>query len=247
MNIFNVFNILLCCLHLDDLFLNVGNHSDSNIMQHHRSWVQFGQQQQTMPGQLPGALFLVAFQKNITDFLTSGLLIVSMYIFILFSEIGRVLPRKVLWLTILLTNRKLTWRLWGYCTIVTIEQKRCFFCFWALVSVTSIYMGESCSLLTDTLQILWHNRELMNVLTDRLVEKRSVTKKEFFNIVEEYGHLEPMPENIVDIRKAKLSQFQEMMMAGNGSTHGSVGWYSWVPVLLHVIHTDNYILLANSR
>lgn len=84
-------------------------------------------------------------------------------------------------------------------------------------------MGESCSLLTDTLQILWHNRELMNVLTDRLVEKRSVTKKEFFNIVEEYGHLEPMPENIVDIRKAKLSQFQEMMMAGNGSTHGSVG------------------------
>ncbi|XP_042470075.1 probable inactive ATP-dependent zinc metalloprotease FTSHI 2, chloroplastic isoform X2 [Zingiber officinale] len=68
-----------------------------------------------------------------------------------------------------------------------------------------------------------HNKELMNVLTDRLVEKKSVTKKEFFNLVEEYGHLEPMPENIVDIRKVKLSQFQEMMIAGSGSTHGSVG------------------------
>ncbi|XP_042470074.1 probable inactive ATP-dependent zinc metalloprotease FTSHI 2, chloroplastic isoform X1 [Zingiber officinale] len=72
-------------------------------------------------------------------------------------------------------------------------------------------------------EILQHNKELMNVLTDRLVEKKSVTKKEFFNLVEEYGHLEPMPENIVDIRKVKLSQFQEMMIAGSGSTHGSVG------------------------
>ncbi|XP_074558128.1 putative inactive ATP-dependent zinc metalloprotease FTSHI 2, chloroplastic [Curcuma longa] len=72
-------------------------------------------------------------------------------------------------------------------------------------------------------EILQHNRELMNVLTDRLVEKKSVTKKEFFNLVEEYGHLEPMPENIADIRKAKLSQFQEMMIARSGSTHGSVG------------------------
>ncbi|XP_042373442.1 probable inactive ATP-dependent zinc metalloprotease FTSHI 2, chloroplastic [Zingiber officinale] len=72
-------------------------------------------------------------------------------------------------------------------------------------------------------EILRHNKELMNVLTDRLVEKKSVTKKEFFNLVEEFGHLEPMPENIVDIRKVKLSQFQEMMIAGSGSTHGSVG------------------------
>lgn len=95
--------------------------------------------------------------------------------------------------------------------------------FLSSISITYICMGENCSVLTDTLQILRHNRELMNVLTDRLVEKKSVTKKEFFNLVEEYGHLEPMPENIADIRKAKLSQFQEMMIARSGSTHGSVG------------------------
>lgn len=63
----------------------------------------------------------------------------------------------------------------------------------------------------------------MDVIVDRLVEKKSLTKQEFFHLVEEYGHLEPSPDNIVDIRKAKLLQFQEMMMARKESAHRSLG------------------------
>lgn len=63
------------------------------------------------------------------------------------------------------------------------------------------------------LQILERNRDLMDALVDQLVQKKSITKQEFSNLVEEKGHLEPMPQSIVDIRTAKRIQFQEMMMA----------------------------------
>lgn len=53
----------------------------------------------------------------------------------------------------------------------------------------------------------------MDALVDQLVQKKSITKQEFSNLVEEKGHLEPMPQSIVDIRTAKRIQFQEMMMA----------------------------------
>lgn len=62
-------------------------------------------------------------------------------------------------------------------------------------------------------KILQRNRDLMEALVDQLVQKKSITKQEFSNLVVEKGHLEPMPQSIVDIRTAKRIQFQEMMMA----------------------------------
>ncbi|KAL8465957.1 hypothetical protein ACS0TY_035167 [Phlomoides rotata] len=53
-------------------------------------------------------------------------------------------------------------------------------------------------------RILEQNRELMNALVDKLVEKKSLTKQEFFNLVELHGCLQPMPPSILDIRSARL-------------------------------------------
>lgn len=61
-------------------------------------------------------------------------------------------------------------------------------------------------------EILQRNRELMDALIDELVQKKSLSKQEFSCMVEEKGHLEPTPQSIMDIRKAKRTQFQEMMM-----------------------------------
>ena len=52
----------------------------------------------------------------------------------------------------------------------------------------------------------------MDAVVDELVEKKSLTKQEFFGLVELHGSLKPMPPNIVDIRVEKRAQFQEMMM-----------------------------------
>lgn len=53
----------------------------------------------------------------------------------------------------------------------------------------------------------------MDALVDQLVQKKSITKQEFSNLVAEKGDLEPTPHSIVDIRTAKRLQFQEMMMS----------------------------------
>lgn len=60
------------------------------------------------------------------------------------------------------------------------------------------------------------------MIVDQLVQKKSLTKQEFFHLVEEYGHVEQMPKNIIDIRKSKLLQFQQMMMAGKERAQGSL-------------------------
>ncbi|KAG0462582.1 hypothetical protein HPP92_021058 [Vanilla planifolia] len=60
-------------------------------------------------------------------------------------------------------------------------------------------------------KILERNRSLMDRIVDLLVEKKSLTKQEFFQLVEEYGQLEPYPPSIVDIRAAKRVQFHELM------------------------------------
>ena len=62
-------------------------------------------------------------------------------------------------------------------------------------------------------QILKQNRKLMDAMVDELVQKKSLTKKEFFHLVDVHGSLEPMPPNVVDIRAAKSKQFQERMMS----------------------------------
>ncbi|KAK4479606.1 hypothetical protein RD792_015129 [Penstemon davidsonii] len=59
--------------------------------------------------------------------------------------------------------------------------------------------------------ILGQNRELMDALVDNLVEKKSLTKQEFFNLVELHGSVQPMPPSILDIRSAKLLQLQNVL------------------------------------
>lgn len=62
-------------------------------------------------------------------------------------------------------------------------------------------------------EILKQNRKLMDAVVDELVQKKSLTKQEFFCLVEVHGSLKPMPPNILDIRAAKRIQFQERMMS----------------------------------
>ncbi|PON54324.1 AAA-type ATPase [Parasponia andersonii] len=61
-------------------------------------------------------------------------------------------------------------------------------------------------------EILNQNRKLMDAVVDELVEKKSLTKQDFFRLVELYGCLKPMPPSILDLRTAKRKQFQELMM-----------------------------------
>lgn len=44
----------------------------------------------------------------------------------------------------------------------------------------------------------------MNAVVDKLVEKKSLTKQEFSNLVELHGCLQPTPPSILDIRSARL-------------------------------------------
>ncbi|XP_052201936.1 probable inactive ATP-dependent zinc metalloprotease FTSHI 2, chloroplastic isoform X2 [Diospyros lotus] len=61
-------------------------------------------------------------------------------------------------------------------------------------------------------EILEQNRQLMDAVVNKLVEKKSLTKQDFFRLVELHGSLQPMPPSILDIRAAKLEQFQTMLM-----------------------------------
>ncbi|KAI7986601.1 hypothetical protein LOK49_LG14G01950 [Camellia lanceoleosa] len=61
-------------------------------------------------------------------------------------------------------------------------------------------------------EILQQNRELMDAVVNELVQKKSLSKQEFFRLVELHGSLKPMPQSILDIRVAKRLQFQDMMM-----------------------------------
>lgn len=51
----------------------------------------------------------------------------------------------------------------------------------------------------------------MDAVVHELVEKKSLTKQEFFNLVELHGSLQPMPPSILDIRAEKRAKFEEMM------------------------------------
>lgn len=64
-------------------------------------------------------------------------------------------------------------------------------------------------------EILQQNRKLMDAVVDELVRKKSLTKQEFFNLVELHGVIKPMPPSILDIRVAKRAQFQEMLVHQN--------------------------------
>ncbi|KAI9107854.1 hypothetical protein K1719_021190 [Acacia pycnantha] len=60
-------------------------------------------------------------------------------------------------------------------------------------------------------EILERNRTLMDAVVSELVEKKSITKQEFFHLVELYGSIRPMPPSILDIRASKLQQSQELL------------------------------------
>lgn len=60
-------------------------------------------------------------------------------------------------------------------------------------------------------KILQQNRELMDAVVNNLVQKKSLTKQEFFNLVELHGSLQPMPPSILDIRSTKRSQLENMI------------------------------------
>lgn len=70
-------------------------------------------------------------------------------------------------------------------------------------------------------EILQRNRNLLDAVVNELVEKKSLTKQEFFHLVELHGSLEPMPPSIVDIRAAKRSEIQEIMTNQNVTSIGS--------------------------
>ncbi|XP_065866868.1 probable inactive ATP-dependent zinc metalloprotease FTSHI 2, chloroplastic [Euphorbia lathyris] len=60
-------------------------------------------------------------------------------------------------------------------------------------------------------EILQQNQKLTNAVVDELIEKKSLTKQEFFHLVELHGSIKPMPPSILDLRVAKRAQLQEMI------------------------------------
>ncbi|KAL2936218.1 putative inactive ATP-dependent zinc metalloprotease FTSHI 2 chloroplastic [Bienertia sinuspersici] len=71
-------------------------------------------------------------------------------------------------------------------------------------------------------KILQQNQKLVNVLVDELVRKKSLAKKEFFDLVEMHGSLEPIAPSLVDIRAEKRKQFQEMITNQGAATASKV-------------------------
>ncbi|XP_061359143.1 probable inactive ATP-dependent zinc metalloprotease FTSHI 2, chloroplastic [Gastrolobium bilobum] len=63
-------------------------------------------------------------------------------------------------------------------------------------------------------EILQQNRTLMDAVVTELVENKSLTKQEFFHLVELHGSLKPMPPSLHDIRVAKRREFQELINNG---------------------------------
>ena len=62
------------------------------------------------------------------------------------------------------------------------------------------------------MQILGRNHELLDAVMDRLVEKKSLTKQEFFDLVELHGSVQTMPPTILDIRAASRLQLQNILL-----------------------------------
>ncbi|KAK9677066.1 hypothetical protein RND81_11G119800 [Saponaria officinalis] len=60
-------------------------------------------------------------------------------------------------------------------------------------------------------EILERNRELVNVVVDELIQKKSMAKKEFFHLVDTYGSLEPVAPSLLDVRVERRKQLQEMI------------------------------------
>lgn len=55
----------------------------------------------------------------------------------------------------------------------------------------------------------------MDAVVEELVKKKSLTKQEFFHLVELHGSIRPMPPSILDIRMAKRAKNQDILMNQN--------------------------------
>ncbi|QCE08988.1 cell division protease FtsH [Vigna unguiculata] len=70
-------------------------------------------------------------------------------------------------------------------------------------------------------EILEKNRTLMDAVVNALMEKKSLTKQEFFRLVDLHGSLKPMPPSILDIRIAKCREFQKLIDSGKEASLSS--------------------------
>ncbi|KAK7335919.1 hypothetical protein VNO80_28052 [Phaseolus coccineus] len=70
-------------------------------------------------------------------------------------------------------------------------------------------------------EILEQNRRLMDAVVNELVEKKSLTKQEFFRLVDLHGSLKPMPPSVLDIRIAKCREFQKLIDSGKEASLSS--------------------------
>lgn len=63
----------------------------------------------------------------------------------------------------------------------------------------------------------------MDEVVAKLVQKKSLSKQEFFTLVELYGAVKPMPPSILELRKIKRLELQETVMKLDMTTarHGS--------------------------
>ncbi|PWA89264.1 AAA-type ATPase family protein [Artemisia annua] len=61
-------------------------------------------------------------------------------------------------------------------------------------------------------EILEQNRRLMDAVVDALVEKRSLNRQEFINLVELHGVIKPSPPSILDMRAIKRAQMEPVIM-----------------------------------
>jgi len=61
----------------------------------------------------------------------------------------------------------------------------------------------------------------MDAVVNALMEKKSLTKQEFFRLVDLHGSLKPMPPSILDIRIAKCREFQKLIDSGKEASLSS--------------------------
>lgn len=69
-------------------------------------------------------------------------------------------------------------------------------------------------------EILTRNRNLMDSVVNELIQKKNLTKQEFFHLVEAHGSLEPTTPSILELRAAKRRQLQAALM-GKETAQGS--------------------------
>lgn len=60
-------------------------------------------------------------------------------------------------------------------------------------------------------KILRRNQKLLEAVVDELVLTKSLSKEDFFHLVDLHGSLEPVPLSVLDIRLKKRSEFQRML------------------------------------